>query len=74
MGNWSPYWKWYGLFKHNGCQVWNMLWKVIKEKKYGLFNSYIMIDDHGYDGNYINCIIDLTGKGIGIVNVFHRVL
>ena len=25
-----------------------------------------MIDDHGYDGNHLNGIIDLTDKGIGV--------
>ena len=28
-------------------------------KWYGVLNPYIMADDHGYDGNYINWIIDL---------------
>ena len=28
--------------------------------------TYIMIDDHGYDGNHINRIIDLTDKEIGV--------
>ena len=27
---------------------------------YGVFNPYIAIDDHGYDGNHINGMIDLT--------------
>ena len=34
--------------------------------KYGIFNPNIVIDDNGYDGNHINCIIDLTGKGKGV--------
>ena len=25
-----------------------------------------MIDDHSFDGNHINSIIDLTDKGIGV--------
>ena len=25
--------------------------------KYGVFNPYIVIDEHGYDGNHINGII-----------------
>ena len=29
-----------------------------------LYNQYIVIDDHGYDGNNINGIIDLTDRGI----------
>ena len=28
-----------------------------------------MIDDHGYDGNHINGIIDLTDKGISVMTV-----
>ena len=32
---------------------------------YGVFNPYIGIDDHGYDGNHKNGIIDLTDKEIG---------
>ena len=31
---------------------------------YGVFNSYIVIDDHCYDGNHINGIIDLADKWI----------
>ena len=27
---------------------------------------YIIIDDHSYDGNHLNGIIDLTDKGIGV--------
>ena len=34
---------------------------------YGVFNPYFVIDDHGYDGNHINGIIDLTDKGIGVI-------
>ena len=37
VGNWSPYWEWYGVF-----------------------DPYIVIDDHSYDGNHWNGIIDLT--------------
>ena len=33
--------------------------------KNGVFNPNIVIDDHGYDGNHINGIIDLTDKWIG---------
>ena len=29
-----------------------------------------MIDDHSYDGNYINGIIDLTDSGIGFRQSF----
>ena len=29
-----------------------------------------LIDDHGYDGNHINGIIDLTDKGIGVKQSF----
>ena len=29
-----------------------------------------MINDHGYDGNHINGIIDLTDKGIGVTQSF----
>ena len=29
-----------------------------------------MIDDHGYDSNHINGIIDLTDKGIGVKQSF----
>ena len=29
-----------------------------------------MIDDHRYDGNHINGIIDLTDKGIGVRQSF----
>ena len=35
-----------------------------------VFNPYIMIGDHGYDGNHINGIIDLTNKGIGVRQSF----
>ena len=31
-----------------------------------VFNPNIVIDDHDYDGNHINGIIDLTDKGIGV--------
>ena len=34
------------------------------------FNPYIVIDDHGFDGNHINGIIDLTDKGIGVRQSF----
>ena len=37
---------------------------------YDVFNPYIVIDDHGYDGNHINGIIDLTDKGIGVRHYF----
>ena len=37
---------------------------------YGVFNPYIVTDDHGCDGNHINGIIDLTDKGIGIRQSF----
>ena len=37
---------------------------------YGVFNPYIVIDDHGFDGNHINGIIDLTDKGIGVRQSF----
>ena len=30
-----------------------------------LFNPKIVIDDHSYDGNHLNGIIDITDKGIG---------
>ena len=33
---------------------------------YGIFNPYIGIDDHSYDGNHINGIKDLTDKWIGV--------
>ena len=39
-------------------------------EKYGVFNPYIVIDDHGYDGNHINGIIDLTENGIGVRQLF----
>ena len=29
---------------------------------YGVFNPYIGIDGHNYDGNHIKSIIDLTDK------------
>ena len=29
-------------------------------------STNIVIDDHGYDGNHTNGIIDLTDKGIGV--------
>ena len=37
---------------------------------YGIFNPFIMIDNHGYDGNHINDIIDLTDKWIGARQFF----
>ena len=37
---------------------------------YGVFNPYIMIDDHRYDGNHINGILDLADKGIGVRQSF----
>ena len=41
--------------------------KVPTEKeRYGVFNPYIVIDDHSYDGYHLNGIIDLTDKGIGV--------
>ena len=27
---------------------------------YGVLNPYIVIDDHSYDGNHLNAILDLT--------------
>ena len=33
---------------------------------YDVFDPYVMIDDHCYDGNHINDIIDLTDKWIEI--------
>ena len=33
-------------------------------------NQYMMIDNHGYDGNHINGIIDLNFKGIGVRQSF----
>ena len=36
----------------------------------GVFNSYIVIDDHGYDSNHINGIIDQFDKGIGVRQTF----
>ena len=65
------------LFTVNSGQNWNyhddtrytvIIW-VIKShywEWYGIFNPYIMIDDHGCDGNHINGIIELTDKGIGV--------
>ena len=31
---------------------------------------HTVIDDHGYDGNHINDIIDLTDMGIGVRQSF----
>ena len=28
--------------------------------------TYIVMDDHGYDSNHINGIIDITDNGIGV--------
>ena len=36
-------------------------------KYYEIFNPYILIDDHGYDGNHKNGIIDLTEKWVGVI-------
>ena len=33
---------------------------------YYVFNPYILIDNHNYDGNHIIGIIDLTDKRIGV--------
>ena len=33
-------------------------------------NPYIVIDDHSFDGNHINGIIDVTDKGIGVIHSF----
>ena len=38
--------------------------------KQGPIFIYIVIDDHSYDGNHINGIIDLTEKGIGVRQLF----
>ena len=35
-----------------------------------IFNPYIVIDDHGYDGNHTNGIIELIVKGIGVRQLF----
>ena len=35
-----------------------------------VFNPYIVIDDHYYDGNHIIGIIDLTVKGMGVRQQF----
>ena len=49
-------------------------WERLRSKsllrRYGVFNTYIVIDNHGYDGNHINGIIDLTDKGIGVKQSF----
>ena len=37
---------------------------------YGVLNPYIVIDDHSYDGNHVNGIIDLSGKEIGVRQLF----
>ena len=37
---------------------------------YGVFNPYIMVDDHSYESNHIKGIIDLTDKGIGVRQLF----
>ena len=39
------------------------------EVKIPAFNLYIVIDDHGYDVNHFNGIIDLTDKGIGVIQL-----
>ena len=39
-------------------------------KWFGVFNPVIVIDNHGYDGNHINGIIDLTDEGIGVRRSF----
>ena len=41
---------------------WSPYWE-----RYGVFNEYIMIDDHSYDGNHINGIVELIDKGIGVI-------
>ena len=33
---------------------------------YGVFNSYIVIDDQGYDGKHTNDIVYPTDKWIGV--------
>ena len=35
-----------------------------------LFNPYILIEDHSYDGKHITGIIDLTDKWIGVRKFF----
>ena len=35
-----------------------------------VFNPYIVINEHGYDGNCIYGIIDLTDKGKGVIQLF----
>ena len=50
------------LEKNKRIQIISLYWEL-----YGIFNTYIVIDDHGYDGNYINGIIDQTDKGIGVI-------
>ena len=37
---------------------------------YCVFNPYIVIDDHGYEGNHLKSIIDLTDKGICVRQSF----
>ena len=44
---------------------WSPYWEWL-----GIFNQYIVIDDHDYDGNYINGIIDLTENWIGVRQSF----
>ena len=44
-----------------------IIWVIkVPAEKYGVFNPYMVIDDHGYDGNHINGFIDLTDKGMGV--------
>ena len=49
--------------------------RILKDLMYDInqadvFNPSIVIDDHGYDDNHINVIIDLTDKGRGVRQSF----
>ena len=37
---------------------------------YGVFNTYIVIDGHGFNGNHLIGIIDLTDMCIGVRQPF----
>ena len=53
------------------CATWAKfeITRVIKSPYWewnGIFNPYIVIDGHSHDGKYINGIIDLIDKWIGV--------
>ena len=56
--------------KVNLVKLLKIIWVIWVPTKNGVFNPYIVIDDHDYNSDHINDIIDLTEMGIGVRQLF----